>query len=36
MRVLTVIGNRPQFIKSGPVSMALREQGVEEIVVHTG
>jgi UDP-GlcNAc3NAcA epimerase len=36
MRLLTVVGNRPQFIKSGPVSAALREQGIEEIVVHTG
>jgi len=31
-----VVGNRPQFIKSGPVSEALREAGVEEVVVHTG
>jgi len=31
-----VVGNRPQFIKSGPVSEALRDAGIEEIVVHTG
>jgi len=31
-----VVGNRPQFVKSGPVSEALREQGIEEVVVHTG
>ena len=31
-----MVGNRPQFIKSGPVSVALREQGIEEDVVHTG
>jgi UDP-N-acetylglucosamine 2-epimerase len=36
MRVLSVVGNRPQFIKSGPVSVALREAGIEEVVVHTG
>ena len=36
MRLLTVVGNRPQFIKSAPLSAALREAGVEEIVVHTG
>jgi UDP-GlcNAc3NAcA epimerase len=35
-KVLSVVGNRPQFIKSGPVSVALREQGIEEVVVHTG
>ena len=36
MRLLSVVGNRPQFIKSGPSSVALRERGVDEIVVHTG
>ena len=36
MRLLTVVGNRPQFIKSAPLSLSLREAGIEEIVVHTG
>lgn len=36
MRVLSVVGNRPQFVKSGPVSVALRDAGVNEIVLHTG
>ena len=36
MRVLSVVGNRPQFIKSGPVSVALRDEGLEEVVLHTG
>jgi UDP-GlcNAc3NAcA epimerase len=36
MKVLTVVGNRPQFIKSAPLSVALREAGVDEVVVHTG
>jgi UDP-N-acetylglucosamine 2-epimerase len=31
-----VVGNRPQFIKSGPLSVALREAGIDEIVLHTG
>jgi UDP-GlcNAc3NAcA epimerase len=35
MRVLTVIGNRPQFIKASAVSSRLRAEG-EEITVHTG
>jgi UDP-GlcNAc3NAcA epimerase len=35
MRVLTVIGNRPQFIKASAVSARLRAQG-EEITIHTG
>jgi UDP-GlcNAc3NAcA epimerase len=35
MRVLSVVGNRPQFIKSAPLSVALREAGVDEAVLHT-
>ena len=31
-----MVGNRPQFIKSGPVSVALREAGLDEVVLHTG
>src|ERR1700757_1842966 len=36
VKVLSVVGNRPQFIKSGPVSAALREAGIEEVGLHTG
>jgi UDP-GlcNAc3NAcA epimerase len=36
VKVLSVVGNRPQFIKSAPLSEAFREQGIEEVVVHTG
>ncbi len=36
MRVLSIVGNRPQFIKSAPLSVALREAGIAEVVVHTG
>jgi UDP-GlcNAc3NAcA epimerase len=35
LRILTVIGNRPQFIKAAAVSPPLRRAG-EEILVHTG
>jgi UDP-GlcNAc3NAcA epimerase len=31
-----VVGNRPQFVKSGPVSVGLRDAGIEEVVLHTG
>ncbi len=36
MKVLSVVGNRPQFIKSAPLSVALRDRGVDEVTVHTG
>jgi UDP-GlcNAc3NAcA epimerase len=36
VRVLSVVGNRPQFIKSGPLSVALHSAGIDEVVVHTG
>ncbi len=35
MRILTVVGNRPQFIKAAAVSRPLRERH-EEVLVHTG
>jgi UDP-GlcNAc3NAcA epimerase len=35
VRVLTVVGARPQFVKAAPVSRALRERHAE-LLVHTG
>ena len=35
MRILTVIGNRPQFVKAAAVSRLLREAH-EELIVHSG
>src|SRR5205809_3131406 len=35
MRVLTVVGARPQFIKAAPVSRLLRQEH-EEFLLHTG
>jgi UDP-GlcNAc3NAcA epimerase len=35
VKILTVVGNRPQFIKAAAVSGLLREQH-EEVLVHTG
>ena len=35
MKILTVIGNRPQFIKAAAVSPRLRERH-QELLVHTG
>ncbi|MBT7189939.1 MAG: UDP-N-acetylglucosamine 2-epimerase (non-hydrolyzing) [Anaerolineae bacterium] len=36
MKILTVIGARPQFVKAAPVSKALNSAGHEEFLVHTG
>jgi UDP-GlcNAc3NAcA epimerase len=35
VKVVTVVGARPQFVKAAPVSRALREQHTE-VLVHTG
>ncbi len=35
MRVVTIVGNRPQFVKAAAVSAPLRER-FEEVLVHTG
>jgi UDP-N-acetylglucosamine 2-epimerase len=36
VRVATIVGARPQFIKAAPVSAALLAAGHEECLIHTG
>jgi UDP-GlcNAc3NAcA epimerase len=36
VKIASIVGNRPQFIKAAPTSVALRERGFEEVVIHTG
>jgi UDP-GlcNAc3NAcA epimerase len=36
VNILSVVGNRPQFIKTAPLSLALRDAGIDEVVLHTG
>ncbi|MDX2083976.1 MAG: UDP-N-acetylglucosamine 2-epimerase (non-hydrolyzing), partial [Candidatus Melainabacteria bacterium] len=36
MKIMTVLGTRPQIIKAGPVSAALAQAGITEVLVHTG
>jgi UDP-GlcNAc3NAcA epimerase len=35
-RILTVVGARPQFVKAAPMSRALAEAGLREVILHTG
>lgn len=36
VQIFTVLGARPQFIKAAPVSRAIAEAGMTEVIVHTG
>jgi UDP-N-acetylglucosamine 2-epimerase (non-hydrolysing) len=36
VKVLSVVGARPQFVKLAPVAAALTQAGVEHVIVHTG
>lgn len=36
MKIITIIGARPQFIKAAPLSQALKDKGIEEFLLHTG
>jgi UDP-GlcNAc3NAcA epimerase len=36
VRIATVVGARPQFVKAAPVSRALASAGHEQILIHTG
>jgi len=36
MKIVSILGARPQFIKAAPVSKALREAGHQDFILHTG
>lgn len=36
LKVITILGARPQFIKAAPVSICFQRKEVEELILHTG
>lgn len=36
MKIVTILGARPQFIKASVVSSAFKKAGIDEIIIHTG
>ncbi|MBM7830038.1 UDP-N-acetylglucosamine 2-epimerase (non-hydrolyzing) [Agromyces cerinus] len=36
MKLLSVVGARPQFVKLAPIAAAAAEAGVDHVIVHTG
>ena len=36
MKLVTIIGARPQFIKASVVSKAIKDNNLNEIIIHTG
>lgn len=36
MRIISVVGARPQFVKLAPIDAEFRRAGIEHVIVHTG
>jgi len=35
-KIVTIVGARPQFIKASALSRAFQEEGIPEVIIHTG
>ena len=36
MKVISVVGARPQFVKLAPIDHAFKASGIEHVIIHTG
>ncbi len=36
MRVVSIVGARPQFVKLAPVAKAFAAEGIDHKIIHTG
>lgn len=36
LKIISVVGARPQFVKLAPIDRVAKEAGIENVIVHTG